>query len=69
MKLHPVLCERPRRVERKPRADALALREGVGTEIFTHSAREEDVRAAVAWVDALRSTAAPTRVIRIESVG
>ncbi|MFL5345435.1 MAG: homoserine dehydrogenase [Hyalangium sp.] len=34
--------------------------------VFTHGARERDVQAAVQWIDALRSTRAPTQVIRIE---
>ena len=34
--------------------------------VFTHSAREADVRAAVQWIDGLKSTQAPTQVIRIE---
>lgn len=41
--------------------------EGSATiQIFTHDAREGDVRAAVARIDALASTLAPTKVIRIE---
>ncbi|WP_224241367.1 homoserine dehydrogenase [Hyalangium gracile] len=34
--------------------------------VFSHSAREKDIQAAVQWIDALRSTRAPTQVIRIE---
>lgn len=34
--------------------------------VFTHSAREHDVQAAIQWIDALHSTRAPTQVIRIE---
>jgi homoserine dehydrogenase len=34
--------------------------------VFTHTAREQDVQATVQWIDALRSTRAPTQVIRIE---
>jgi homoserine dehydrogenase len=34
--------------------------------VFTHEAREADVLAAVRWIDSLRSTGAPTQVIRIE---
>jgi homoserine dehydrogenase len=34
--------------------------------VFTHAARERDVLATVQWIDALRSTRAPTQVIRIE---
>ena len=34
--------------------------------VFTHAAREQEVLATVQWIDALRSTRAPTQVIRIE---
>ena len=34
--------------------------------VFTHDTRESDVTAAVQWIDSLRSTQAPTQVIRIE---
>lgn len=34
--------------------------------VFTHGAREADVLAAVAWIDALSSTRSPTRLLRIE---
>ncbi|ATB38403.1 homoserine dehydrogenase [Cystobacter fuscus] len=34
--------------------------------VFTHDTREADVIAAVQWIDSLRSTRAPTQVIRIE---
>ncbi len=34
--------------------------------VFTHDTREADVTAAVTWIDSLRSTRAPTQVIRIE---
>ncbi len=34
--------------------------------VFTHDTREADVMAAVKWIDSLRSTRAPTQVIRIE---
>jgi homoserine dehydrogenase len=34
--------------------------------VFTHDTREADVSAAVQWIDSLRSTRAPTQVIRIE---
>ncbi|HYO52239.1 homoserine dehydrogenase [Archangium sp.] len=34
--------------------------------VFTHETREADVMAAVRWIDSLRSTRAPTQVIRIE---
>jgi homoserine dehydrogenase len=34
--------------------------------VFTHDTREADVGAAVTWIDSLRSTRAPTQVIRIE---
>ena len=34
--------------------------------VFTHAAREADVKAAIAWIDALKSTRAPTQLIRIE---
>jgi len=34
--------------------------------VFTHSAREADVLAAVAWIDSLSSTRSPTRLLRIE---
>jgi homoserine dehydrogenase len=34
--------------------------------VFTHDTREEDVLAAVKWIDSLRSTRAPTQLIRIE---
>ncbi len=34
--------------------------------VFTHETREADVVAAVQWIDSLRSTRAPTQVIRIE---
>ncbi|HEX8433841.1 homoserine dehydrogenase [Archangium sp.] len=34
--------------------------------VFTHETRESDVMAAVKWIDSLRSTRAPTQVIRIE---
>ncbi len=34
--------------------------------VFTHDTREADIMAAVTWIDSLRSTRAPTQVIRIE---
>ena len=34
--------------------------------VFTHRAREADVVSAVRWIDQLKSTREPTRVIRIE---
>jgi homoserine dehydrogenase len=34
--------------------------------VVTHATREADVMAAVQWIDSLRSTRAPTQVIRIE---
>jgi homoserine dehydrogenase len=34
--------------------------------VFTHDTREADVLAAVKWIDSLRSTRAPTQLIRIE---
>ncbi|MFE8598065.1 homoserine dehydrogenase [Archangium violaceum] len=34
--------------------------------VFTHDTREAEVVAAVKWIDSLRSTRAPTQVIRIE---
>lgn len=34
--------------------------------VFTHTTREQDIQAAVQWIDALKSTRAPTQVIRIE---
>jgi homoserine dehydrogenase len=34
--------------------------------VFTHDTREADVIAAVKWIDSLRSTRAPTQLIRIE---
>jgi homoserine dehydrogenase len=34
--------------------------------VFTHDTREAEVDAAVKWIDSLRSTRAPTQVIRIE---
>lgn len=34
--------------------------------VFTHDAREGDVREAVKWIDGLKSTMAPTALIRIE---
>jgi len=34
--------------------------------VFTHAAREEEVAAAVHWIDALKTTLARTRLIRIE---
>lgn len=34
--------------------------------VFTHTAREQDVQAALTWIDGLRSTVAPTQLIRIE---
>ncbi|MGZ3460003.1 MAG: homoserine dehydrogenase [Archangium sp.] len=34
--------------------------------VFTHETREADVLAAVRWIDSLRSTRAPTQLIRIE---
>jgi homoserine dehydrogenase len=34
--------------------------------VFTHDTREADVLAAVTWIDSLRSTRAPTQLIRIE---
>ena len=36
--------------------------------VFTHAAREADVRSATASIDGLRSTKAPTRLIRIEDI-
>jgi homoserine dehydrogenase len=37
--------------------------------VFTHRAREADLRAAVEWIDALPTTHAPTQMIRIEDTG
>jgi homoserine dehydrogenase len=34
--------------------------------VFTHDTREAEVLEAVKWIDSLRSTRAPTQVIRIE---
>lgn len=34
--------------------------------VLTHEAREQDVQSAVQWIDSLRSTRAPTCLIRIE---
>jgi homoserine dehydrogenase len=36
--------------------------------IVTHEAREADLRAAIREIDAYETTAAPTRLIRIEQV-
>ncbi len=41
-------------------------REDAQIVIFTHAAREEDVLSAVRWIDQLKSTRAPTQVIRVE---
>jgi homoserine dehydrogenase len=50
------VIQRPRRPE-DPHATIV---------VFTHSAREHDVQAAIQWIDSLSSTRAPTQVIRIE---
>jgi homoserine dehydrogenase len=49
-------------VQRQP----LATEPSATIAAFTHRARDADVRAAVAAIDALESAAAPTRWIRIE---
>jgi homoserine dehydrogenase len=48
-------------LQRPPRPDVHAT-----IVVFTHDTREADVAAAVTWIDSLRSTRAPTQVIRIE---
>ena len=60
--------------ERKVSIESLVQRPGHGEShgtarilLFTHAAREGQVRAAVEEVDQLRSTVAPTRVFRVEN--
>jgi homoserine dehydrogenase len=45
--------------ERRSGSDATVV-------VFTHAAREGDVLAAIQWIDSLKSTRAPTQLIRIE---
>ncbi|MHB8875969.1 MAG: ACT domain-containing protein, partial [Myxococcaceae bacterium] len=49
-------------IQRQPRPGEA----GATIVVFTHVAREADVRAAVKWIDQLSSTRAPTKLIRIE---
>jgi len=49
-------------IQRQPRQGDV----GATIVVFTHDAREGDIRAAVKWIDGLASTRAPTRLIRIE---
>jgi homoserine dehydrogenase len=50
-------------IQRHPPAD-----QDASIVVFTHQAREADVRSAVDWIDGLKSTRAPTRLIRIEDI-
>jgi homoserine dehydrogenase len=34
--------------------------------VFTHAAKDSDVKSAVRWIDELQTTLSPTQLIRIE---